>query len=624
MQDDKKKRNIALLVLGTGVLMFALMMIFVLPYFMSEKKYGEMQAALNEGDYSKVLKIANYLLNQKPSSVQAFYFRGQAFLAQKKYLAAERDLERALKVNQQYSNMRSVSVQLGEIYHKHGLTLISSQPDKAYRLFLKALKHLPREISLKRDLATASYNLGRNFEIKDNRRAIGFYRQAVKYDPDNSEYKLALGKNLIDSSPEEAVSWITDAFKKDENLKTQENINLLTVGLWRLVTAKERDFYEGKISDTKAVTTLLDNILSFDENDKDTLLEKFAFAINTGNNAAAEGALQDITNKGLPLPIDDLNILLQKGNSLQPQILFNGENQTGTELKLDSELAWSAEGSKILVKGMDKGSSETKMLVFDTASGSNNTVTSAEKISWAGRIFTPATDGVVVLSQNSLYKINNEFSGLEKASETSQKVFDISRDGQVALTGSGSRLHKFNFVNDKSLSINTGKIHGKILEAVFSPQNKRIAIMAGNNNTEKLGVLLGKNRSKVLAGGGFTHLRWSWDGKKIYYLNWQGGINSVYGVSVDEKTDPQALTKPELNATMFEPSPVDDYILYKGTAGKETLWLADEMGNLKTLTPRYGQMGSFVWSPDGSKVAYLFCPVKGGPVSLEVIDVSRI
>lgn len=621
MQQDNKKRNIALLVLGTGILMFVLMMIFVLPYFMSEKKYGEMQAALNGGDYNSVFRIADFLLSQNPTSVQAYYFRGQAFLAKKKYIAAEHDLEQVIEINAQYSNLRSVSVQLGEIYHQHGLVVISSQPEKARRIFMKALKYLPREINLKHDLATASYNLGRSFEGENESAATVYFEEAVAYHPEKPLYKLYLGRNLVETTrTEEAIALINEAIKKDTTLKTQKNIDILKNALWKVAQAKERDYYLGKIDDASTVIALFDNIIAYDGSNKEVLLEKFALAENTGNFTVAKDVLNSISSQGMFSPIKVLNLLVQLQAGPKPKALFTENDKSPVGLKLDSELAWSADGSKIIVKAADKSSNNTKVVKINTADGTNSILASEYPLSWEGKIFTPAEDGIFITSKDALYHINDN-SALEKATSLRSDLLDISRDGKGLLLTSKGKNYRYDMDKQKRTSFYIGGLRGGFKEAVYSPQNKRIAALAGDDVEQTLGVDLGKGNSKILAKGNLSSLRWSPDGKTVYYLNSQNNLGAVYSAVADGKTPPQAVTKPEVIPTSFELSPTGSKILYKGLVEKETLWLLDEVGALKTVTPRFGEIGSFIWSPDGKKIAYLFSPIKDGPVTLETIDV---
>lgn len=624
MRAERKKRNIALLVLGSGITMFVLMLIFVLPYFMSEKKFGEMQAALNDGDYAQVITIAQFLLDQNPASVQAYYFRAQASVAQKKYYAAERDLEKVIKLNAQYSNMRSVSVQLGEIYHKHGLALLNSRPDVAYRLLAKAIVFLPREISLKKDSASASYFLGQALEGKNRDRAINFYREALKNNADNALYKVALGRNLLEvENPEEGIPLMTDAFENDETLKTPGNIKILKQALWLQATIKERDYYFGKFSDVNEVTSLFNAILKLDENNADVLLEQFALAINTENIVEAEKTLKDIIAKGLLVRVEDLNILLNTVGNVHPQTIISNGSELAAEVKLDSEIAWSSDGKRIFVKAVDKSTSEAKVVEFKLNGAFNTVLKSEDKLDWEGKIFAPNADGILVASGSNLYRVNDLVTGLEKITKIKGAILDIAREGDSALVTNGQRINIYKFDTHKRTSISISGLRGDIIEALYSPGNKRIAAVAGDEEHQKIGAYLGKGRSKMLAEGNVSNLKWSWDGKNIYYLNSQNGINAIFGVAADGKSQPQPFTKPELNPVVFEPSPVDDYLLYKDSVGKETLWLDDEKDNLKAITPRYGDIGKFVWSPDGTKVAYFYSPVKDGPVRLELVDISR-
>ena len=143
-----------------------------------EAQLTEASVRASEGEYKDALAIFHQILEENPTSGEAYLGIGDVYLEQADYVRAEPALARAAKLEP-----RSYEAQF-----RHGLSL------QMLDRFLEAVQAYHRALTIDPDSAQANRNLSTAYlRLQEPRNALPFAQRAVTLDPSDGTAWVSLG-----------------------------------------------------------------------------------------------------------------------------------------------------------------------------------------------------------------------------------------------------------------------------------------------------------------------------------------------------------------------------------------------------------------------------------------------
>ena len=169
-------------VLGTAV---AFLAVFVIRAILVPQHIEGVQKLLKQNKIQAAIKLGKSLTNKNPHDVEAHYFLGKAFLADKK---DELTLAEFKFVNQHAIFEQTIIVESEFRAEMAKLYLKFNQPEEALKEYILLIKMMPRE-------AENYFQAGKLMESRQKTdQAFSFYQQAVHLDPQHYKAHVAIGK----------------------------------------------------------------------------------------------------------------------------------------------------------------------------------------------------------------------------------------------------------------------------------------------------------------------------------------------------------------------------------------------------------------------------------------------
>ncbi len=155
----------------------------------------------------------------------------------------------------------------------------------------------------------------------------------------------------------------------------------------------------------------------------------------------------------------------------------------------------------------------------------------------------------------------------------------------------------------------------------FSPDGKRLVYFTIDDKNRVYGIwtmnLDGKNRISVASSEGsqiFRHPRWSPDGTRISFFTVSKGVMSISVMNPDGSERVDLTSSSESPSRQASWRPDSKWLVYSRRSKNFNLWVMDAGGQHKMrITNLPGNEAKPVWSPDGTKIAFLCsrCQRKG-------------
>lgn len=143
-----------------------------------QNRLAEASTKASEGDYEDALVLFHSILEDNPTSGEAYLGIGDVYLEQADYARAEPALARAAKLEP-----RSYEAQF-----RHGLSL------QMLDRFLDAIQAYHRALTIDPDSVEANRNLATSYlRLDEARNALPFAERAVKLDPNDASAYVSLG-----------------------------------------------------------------------------------------------------------------------------------------------------------------------------------------------------------------------------------------------------------------------------------------------------------------------------------------------------------------------------------------------------------------------------------------------
>lgn len=131
------------------------------------------------GNTTKAIQAWQYLIKNRPNSIQGYWGLGQIYVAQGKYSLAETNWLKAIEVDKTAAYENSY-IQLADLYK-------TSLPDKRYKL----VQILTQAMALNPEAPNYPLLLANYYEdIEDFKSAITFYQKAYQIDPKGGAHLL--------------------------------------------------------------------------------------------------------------------------------------------------------------------------------------------------------------------------------------------------------------------------------------------------------------------------------------------------------------------------------------------------------------------------------------------------
>lgn len=185
-----------------------------------QARLEEATTKASEGEYNDALQIFHAILEDNPTSGEAYLGIGDVYLEQKDYLKAEPVLARAAKLEP-----RNYQAQF-----QHGLAL------QMLDRFLEAVQAYHRSLTIDPDSAEANRNLATAYlRMDEPRNAMPFANRAIQLDPSAGDGWVTLGaayEGLKDWS-EAATSYISASERMDPTPELTRNLLRVLVELKR-------------------------------------------------------------------------------------------------------------------------------------------------------------------------------------------------------------------------------------------------------------------------------------------------------------------------------------------------------------------------------------------------------
>ena len=183
-------------------------------------RLDEATAKASEGEYSDALEIFHAILEDNPTSSEAYLGIGDVYLEQKDYLKAEPVLARAAKLEP-----RSYQAQF-----QHGLAL------QMLDRFLEAVQAYHRALTIDPDSAEANRNLATSYlRMDEPRNAMPFADRAIQLDPSAGDGWVTLGAAYegMQNWTEAAAAYISASERMDPTPQLMRNLLRVLVELKR-------------------------------------------------------------------------------------------------------------------------------------------------------------------------------------------------------------------------------------------------------------------------------------------------------------------------------------------------------------------------------------------------------
>ncbi|GMO47187.1 MAG: hypothetical protein Pg6C_09340 [Treponemataceae bacterium] len=175
---------IVIAVMGTGV---AFLAYYVIKSIVVPQRVETVHKLINQGKLQQAIKLGKTLTNKNPKDIEAHYFLGKAFIADKK--------EELALAEYKYVNANAIFEQtiiLESEFRKEMAALYQrfNHYEDALKEYLLLIKMLPREDEY-------YFQAGKLFESRQKmEQAMSFYQQALNLNPKHSRAHLAVGTVL--------------------------------------------------------------------------------------------------------------------------------------------------------------------------------------------------------------------------------------------------------------------------------------------------------------------------------------------------------------------------------------------------------------------------------------------
>ncbi len=187
---------------------------------MEQTRLDEASAKASEGDYGDALEIFHAILEDNPTSGEAYLGIGDIYLDQKDYVKAEPALARAAKLEP-----RSYQAQF-----QHGLAL------QMLDRFLEAVQAYHRALTIDPDNAQANRNLATSYlQMDEPRNAMPFANRAIQLDPSAGDAWVTLGATYegMQDWSEAAKAYISASERMDATPELMQNLLRVLIELKR-------------------------------------------------------------------------------------------------------------------------------------------------------------------------------------------------------------------------------------------------------------------------------------------------------------------------------------------------------------------------------------------------------
>lgn len=185
-----------------------------------QARLDEAATKASQGEYGDALEIFHAILEENPTSGEAYLGIGDVYLDQKDYLKAEPVLARAAKLEP-----RSYQAQF-----QHGLAL------QMLDRFLEAVQAYHRALTIDPDNALANRNLATSYlRMEEPRNAMPFANRAIQLDPSAGDGWVTLGaayEGMQDWS-EAASAYISASERMDPTPELMRNLLRVLIELKR-------------------------------------------------------------------------------------------------------------------------------------------------------------------------------------------------------------------------------------------------------------------------------------------------------------------------------------------------------------------------------------------------------
>ncbi|MBG83635.1 MAG: hypothetical protein CMJ40_03700 [Phycisphaerae bacterium] len=185
-----------------------------------QARLDEASTKASEGEYSDALEIFHAILEDNPTSGEAYLGIGDVYLEQKDYVKAEPALARAAKLEP-----RSYQAQF-----QHGLAL------QMLDRFLEAVQAYHRALTIDPDSAEANRNLAMSYlRMDEPRNAMPFADRAIQLDPTAGDGWVTLGAAYegMQNWSEAAAAYIAASERMEPTPELMRNLLRVLIELKR-------------------------------------------------------------------------------------------------------------------------------------------------------------------------------------------------------------------------------------------------------------------------------------------------------------------------------------------------------------------------------------------------------